>query len=272
MEKDGEFLNTLARGLSVIRVFDKHHPTMTLSQVAAATNLNPAVARRCLHTLEALGYVVRRDKQFMLTPQVMTLSSGFLDSTDLEHNVRPYLQIVRDEVGDSVSYTVLSKGDILYLSHITTNRMVRLAAHIGTRFPAYATSLGKAMLAYLDNNTLNAYLSKTEFEAFTNETITDSSIFSSVLQDVRRLGYATSQDELDYGLVSLAVPIFAPNKVLVGAINCSTSTTRVNREQMVRTRLPSLQRAASQIEQMLVHKPALVTMLSSYMQQAVDMD
>ena len=171
--KDGEFLSTLERGLSVLRCFSRERPEMTLSEVAAVTDLSPAVARRCLHTLVELGYVGRKDKLFLLTPEVMGFASAFLESMNLEEIIRPHLQIVRDNTGDSSSLAVLSGGDVLYLIHVSTNRMVRLAAGIGTRFPAYATSLGRILLAQLSDEELDSYLKTTELRHFTDKTITD---------------------------------------------------------------------------------------------------
>src|ERR1700709_1555837 len=146
---DSEYLSTLERGLSVLRAFGRDNPQMTLSEVAEITNLSPAAARRrFLNTLVKLGYVAKHHRHFLLRPEVMSFASAYLDSMSLGELVRPHLQAVRDETGDSSSLAVLSGFDILYLVHVSTNRMVRLAAGVGTRYPAYATSLGRAMLAF----------------------------------------------------------------------------------------------------------------------------
>src|SRR5665213_1776400 len=155
---DSEYLSTLERGLSVLRAFGKDNPQMTLSEVAEITDLSPAAARRCLNTLVKLGYVAKHHRHFLLRPEVMSFASAYLDSMSLGELVRPHLQAVRDESGDSSSLAVMSGYDILYLVHVSTNRMVRLAAGVGTRYPAYATSLGRAMLAFEHDEVRNHYL------------------------------------------------------------------------------------------------------------------
>jgi IclR family pca regulon transcriptional regulator len=254
---DGEYINSLARGLSVLRAFTKERPEMTLSEVAAVTELSPAVARRCLHTLVHLGYVGRNGKLFLLRPEVMTFASAFLESMNLEEIVRPHLQEVRDRTGDSSSLAVLSHHDILYLVHVSTNRMIRLAAGVGTRFPAYATSLGRVLLAYHDQQFVDDFLRTATIRAFTDMTVTSITELRGVLKQVRRDGYASIQDELDYGIVSVAVPVFADGGEILAAINCSTATTRISRNEMIQTRLPLLQQAAKRIELELRRYPIL---------------
>jgi IclR family pca regulon transcriptional regulator len=256
--RDSEFLSTLARGLSVLRAFSRERPEMTLSQVAAATELSPAVARRCLNTLVALGYVGKKDKLFLLTPEVMGFASAFLESMNLEEVVRPHLQEVRDKTGDSSSLAVFSNPDVLYLVHVSTNRMVRLAAGVGTRFPAYCTSLGKMLLAHLPSAQLEDYLRQTTLEGFTEKTITEPDALRRVLKAAREDDYASTRDELDYGIVSLAVPVRAGTPEVIGAINCSTSTSRIDPDSMVETRLEHLRTAARAIEIELQRYPALV--------------
>lgn len=261
--KDGEYLSTLARGLSVLRSFTKDRPEMTLSEVAAATELNPAVARRCLHTLVELGYVGKKGKLFLLTPEVMGFASAFLESMNLEEVVRPYLQEVRDKTGDSSSLAVLSHFDILYLVHVSTNRMVRLVAGFGTRFPAYPTSLGRVLLAYQPADRLDYYLSRATLQKLTEKTITSKRGLEKILKECRRQGFASIQDELDYGIVSVAVPIIGPDGEILAAINCSTATTRVNEAEMVESRLPQLRQAGKKIELELQRYPILVHSIRS---------
>jgi IclR family pca regulon transcriptional regulator len=257
-EKDSEFLSTLARGLTVLRAFSKDQPTMTLARVAASTGLSPAVARRCLHTLVALGYVGKEGKNFLLTPEVMSFASAFLESMNVEEVVRPHLQEVRDRTGDSSSLAVLSLPDVLYLVHVSTRRMVRLAAGMGTRFPAYATSLGRILLAHLPDAERERYLEQAALEKYTDRTITDPVRLRKIMLTARDNDYASIQDELDYGIVSVAVPVRAGNGEVVAAINCSTATSRVEPGEMLETRLPLLREAAREIEIELRRYPALV--------------
>jgi IclR family pca regulon transcriptional regulator len=255
---DSEYLSTLERGLSVLRAFGRDNPQMTLSEVAEVTSLSPAAARRCLNTLVKLGYVAKHHRHFLLRPEVMSFASAYLDSMSLGELVRPHLQAVRDETGDSSSLAVLSGFDILYLVHVSTNRMVRLAAGVGTRYPAYATSLGRAMLAFEDEDVRNHYLDTGTFTPFTEHTVTSRADLRKLLHEVRKVGYAATQDELDYGLVSLAVPILDENGRSLAAINCSTSTSRVGRDELIKTRLPILMNATRMIEQALRRQPYLL--------------
>ena len=255
---DSEYLSTLERGLSVLRAFGRDNPQMTLSEVAEVTSLSPAAARRCLNTLVKLGYVAKHHRHFLLRPEVMSFASAYLDSMSLGELVRPHLQAVRDETGDSSSLAVLSGFDILYLVHVSTNRMVRLAAGVGTRYPAYATSLGRAMLAFEHEDVRNHYLDTGTFTPFTEHTVTSRADLRKLLHEVRKVGYAATQDELDYGLVSLAVPILDENGRSLAAINCSTSTSRVGRDELIKTRLPILMNATRMIEQALRRQPYLL--------------
>lgn len=255
---DGEYLTTLARGLAVLRSFTQERPEMTLSEVAAATELSPAVARRCLNTLVHLGYVGKQGKRFLLTPEVIGFASAFLESMNLEHVVRPHLQEVRDRTGDSSSLAVLSQQNILYLVHVSTNRMVRLAAGVGTRFPAYATSLGRVLMALQSDARLEALLREVRLEPLTDKTVTSRQGLRRILKQVRAQDYASIQDELDYGIVSVAVPVRSDDGTVIAAINCSTATTRVNEADMVRTRLPHLRQAAAAIERELHRYPVLL--------------
>lgn len=262
-EKDGEYLTTLERGLSVLRSFTKERPEMTLSEVAAATSLSPAVARRCLNTLVHLGYVGKKGKLFLLTPDVMLFASAFQESMNLDQVVRPFLQDVRDKTGDSTSLAVLSGHDILYLVHISTNRMIRVPASMGTRFPAYPTSLGRVLLAFQPDERLDTYFENAEFTKLTDKTVTAPRKLRQILKQVRKDGHTSIQDELDYGIVSVAVPVFAPDGGILAAINCSTATTRVKEMDMVETRLPHLRDAAQKIEMELRRYPILVHSIKS---------
>jgi IclR family pca regulon transcriptional regulator len=255
---DGEYINSLARGLVVLRTFSRARPEMTLSEVAAAAELSPAVARRCLHTLEHLGYVGRRGRLFLLRPEVMTFASAYLESMNLSEAVRPHLQEIRDRTGDSSSLAVLSHNEVLYLVHVSTNRMIRLAAGVGTRYPAYATSLGRVLLAGESEAGLNTYLRQVKLQALTDKTVTSQDRLRQILKTVRRRGYASVQDELDYGIVSVAVPIINDRGETVAAINCSTATTRINQDEMIRTRLPLLKEGARHIDMELRRYPMLV--------------
>jgi IclR family transcriptional regulator, pca regulon regulatory protein len=255
--QDGEYINSLARGLSVLRTFTKQRPEMTLSEVASACNLSPAVVRRCLNTLMHLGYIGKNGKLFLLRPEVMTIASAYLESMNLEEVVQPHLQKLRDEVGDSTSLAVLLNDEVLYLIHVSTHRMIRLNAGVGTRFPVYPTSLGRVLMAYQEKEIRENYLQQAELVALTDKTVTAVGKLRSTFNKVRKEGYATVQDELDYGIISIAVPIFNECNEVIAAINCSTSTARVTQQNMIKSRLPKLMNVAKNIEMELRRYPIL---------------
>lgn len=256
--KDPEYLSTLERGLSVLRAFDQDHPQMPLSEVAAVTGLSPAVARRCLNTLVRLGYVAQHGRQFLLRPEVLVFGSAYLSSMNIEQVAIPHLQAVRDQTGDSSSLAVRSGTDILYVAHVSTRRTIRLGANVGTRFPLHATSLGKVLLAFEPDDAIESFLARAKLTAFTPNTVTDKAALRTRLETIRSDGFDTAKDELDYGIVSVAVPIFGPDRRIAAAINCSTSTTRISQDELVASRLPLLREAAREIEGALRRSPALV--------------
>lgn len=261
-EKDPEYLSTLERGLAVLRAFDQNHPEMQLSEVAAVTNLSPAVARRCLNTLVQLGYVAKHGRRFLLRPEVLVFGSAFMSSMNLETVALPALQYLRDETGDSSSMAVLSGHDILYVAHVSTNRHIRLSANVGTRFPIHATSLGKVLLAFQGDEAIEAYLKSATLKRFTERTVTDPAALRARLAQARANGYESALDELDYGIVSVAVPVFDKDRRVTCAINCSTTTNRISQEELIKARVPLLHHAAREIQSALLKRPFLAHSLT----------
>jgi IclR family transcriptional regulator, pca regulon regulatory protein len=260
--KDPEYLSTLERGLRVLRAFDEDHSEMTLTEVAVQTGLSPAVARRCLITLVELDYVAQHGRKFLLRPAVLTFGSAFLSSMQIEQVVAPPLQHMRDQTGDSASLSVLSGRDILYVAHVSTDRRFRLATNVGTRYPFHATSMGKVLAGFADPGLADA-LMVGDLARFTERTIVETGALNERLRLVRERGYDSALDELDYGIVSVAVPIFDRDRRAIAAINCSTSTTRISQDELVRTRLPLLRAAADEIEASLKRWPALLHALAA---------
>lgn len=259
--KDPEFLSTLERGLRVLKSFDEDNTEMTLSEVAARTGLSPAVVRRCLITLVELGYVGKHDRKFLLRPKVLTIGSAFLSAMHVEHVCLPGLQHLRDQTGDSASLSVLSGDDILYIAHVSTDRRFRLQTNVGTRYPFHATSMGKVLAAFMADTDRADLLGKARLQRFTERTLTDPEALEKRFELVRERGYDSALDELDYGIVSIAIPIFDRDRVVIAAINCSTSTTRISQDELVRTRLPLLRIAAGEIEAALRQWPTLAASL-----------
>ena len=241
-----QHVQSLARGLAVIQAFDSAHAEMTLSEVARRTDLTRATARRFLLTLADLGYVRTDGRLFALTPQVLRLGHAFLSSMGLPEIAQPHLEALSAEVGESVSVAVLDDTDIVYVARVATRRIMTVGISVGTRFPAYATSMGRVLLAHLDPDALEDYLRRAELRELTSHTVHDRDALLAELAAVRRQGYALVDQELEPGLRSIAAPIVGADDQVVGAVNVSTHTSLVTSDLRV-THLPALLRAAEAI-------------------------
>src|SRR5512139_1746855 len=146
-----DFVQSLERGLAVIRAFDRDHPELTLSEVATATGVTRAAARRFLLTLAELGYVRSDGRLFALTPRVLELGYAYLSSMSLPEVAEPHLEALVATVNESSSVSVLDGTDVVYVARVPTSRIMTVSISVGTRFPAYATSMGRVLLAGLDD-------------------------------------------------------------------------------------------------------------------------
>ena len=254
----GEFVDALARGLDVICAFSADAPEMTLTEVAARTGLSPATARRCLLTLKELGYVGLNGRRFLLRSKVLLLGGAFLDSMHLRDIADPFLQELAEAFHDSASMAVLEKKEIVYVAHAASKREPRFRVRIGWRLPANATSLGHVLLAALSPNDQASFLKQGPFTRYTARTTVDAVELQTILQSVRRDGYACVQDQLEYGSIAIAVPVHDAKGEVFAAINCSSETSRVDAAELVRSRLPRLREAAREITDSVARYPALV--------------
>ena len=258
-----EHVASLERGLRVLQTFSRDHAQLTLSEVAALPQLSPATARRSLHTLESLGYVGRSGRRFLLRPKVLGISSGYLNAINAEMVLQPFLQDLVNEVGGSPSVTILDDLQIVYLAHASANRAIRLTAGVAARYPAYATSMGRVLLAFQPDWVIDAYFSRATLHKLTEQTETNPTVLRRILRETRAKGYTSIQDELDHGILSVSLPIFAPDGMIVAASNCADVTTRLSREEIVRKRLPALRQAVRRIEGMLTQYPELANSVAS---------
>lgn len=257
MAEDREFITSLARGLSVIHAFDRDHPQQTLSEVAARTGLNPATARRCLWTLERLGYVASNGRFFMLRPKVVSLGSAFLESGRIEEIIQPILRDIVAESGDSASLGVLEDNDVLYVANFSARRFVRLTAGVGSRFPAYAVSMGRILLAALPEEQLERYLAAADLVPLTPLTVTDRKKLRKLITKARRDSYIIVRDELEEGLAAVAVPVRLKSGRTVAALNCSSLTRRLDNADTLEKRVELLQRAAQRVTEAVQLIPSL---------------
>lgn len=242
---DRDFVTTLASGLEVIIAFDDANPRMTLSEVAARTGMNRAKARRFLLTLHALGYVRKQQRYFELAPRVLQLGYSFLSANNYRSVIQQYLEDITVQSGESSSLGILDGDEVIYVARSAApHRLMAISLSVGTRLPAAHTSMGRILLGQLSESALDAYLSRISLQRYTDKTITDKDSLKKCISKVRQQGYAISDEELDSGLRSLAVPAFDANGKLLGAINISTNAARVDMNTLLKEYLPLLQEKA----------------------------
>jgi IclR family pca regulon transcriptional regulator len=246
--RDRNFVQSLERGLAVIRVLTVPVPGLTLADVAREAGLTRAAARRFLLTLEELGYARSADRRFSLTPRVLELGYSFLSSLTLPEIAQPHLRELVGRVHESSSVSVLDGSDVVYVAREPTQRIMTVAIAVGTRFPAHATSMGRVLLAGLDSAELDAFLDRGELKSFTARTLTSADALRGVIAGVRKRGYALVDRELEEGLRSVAVPIRNSQAKVVAAVNLSTHASRSTLGAIQRELLPPLRETAAAIE------------------------
>ncbi|HTE49334.1 MAG TPA: IclR family transcriptional regulator C-terminal domain-containing protein [Kofleriaceae bacterium] len=252
-----EVMGGLAKGLHVIRAFSREAPALSLSEVAAVAKLPAATARRCLHTLEELGYVTRSGRVFLLRPKVLELGAGYLDSMDIESLTRTHLEDLATRTGDSAAMTVLDGTDIVYVARASVRTLMRLEAHVGSRFPAYPTSMGRVLLAGLGREGLETYFQDAILSPLTKHTVTDRAKLAKLIGECRRAGYSAVEDELAYGVVAVAVPVLDGAGRVVAAINSSSHSKKISRAQLARDRVAMLREVSRLISAELRRLPGL---------------
>lgn len=245
--RSAEFVTSLARGLQVVRAFDVDHPVMTLSEVAKRTGLTRAAARRFLHTLRELGYVSSDGRDFRLTPHVLSLGYAYLSSMSIVEIAQPFIEKISKQVSESCSMSVLDGIDIIYIARVPAKRVMSVALSIGTRLPAYNTSMGRVLLASLDSEELDNYFAACKPTPYTPHTVSGEAALRDILAQVRADGYAAVDQELELGVRSVAVPVRERSDKTLAALNVSGHAARVSMRDMRRNFLPPLQAAASAI-------------------------
>jgi IclR family pca regulon transcriptional regulator len=252
-----EVMGGLAKGLEVIRAFTREQPALTLSQIAAAAGLPAATARRCLHTLEEIGYITRSGRTFLLRPKVLELGAAYLESMNIETLTHTHLEDLARRTGDSAALTVLDGTEIVYVARASVRTLVRLEAHVGSRLPAFPTSMGRVLLGGLGPERLDWYFANAELAPLTDKTVVDPARLRQLVAESRRAGYAAVEDELAYGVVAVAVPVFDSIGRNVSALNSSSHSKKTSKAKLVRERVPMLVEAARDISRELARLPGL---------------
>jgi IclR family pca regulon transcriptional regulator len=247
-ERDSEsFVQSFARGLSVIRAFGGNHRSMTLSEVAERAAITRASARRVLLTLQHLGYVASEGRNFRLTPKILELGFSYLSSLDVWEYAEPIMESLVSHVRESCSASVLDGDEIVYVLRVPTSRIMSINLGIGTRLPAYATSMGRVLLGGLTDDELEDYLARTTRIALTPHTVTDAGALRNIALKTRQQGWSLVDQELEIGLRSIAVPLTNVSCRTVAALNISAHAARVSARDMVEKLLPRLREAQRQI-------------------------
>jgi IclR family pca regulon transcriptional regulator len=245
---DREYVQAVERAFAVIRAFGRDRPSLTLSDVARATGLSRGTARRFLLTLQRLGYVRVEDNRFSLTARLLDLGHAFLSSNSRWDIVQEHLERLVAELDDSSSGAVLDGADVLYVVTVPRQRVFSSVVEVGTRLPAYATSLGRVLLAHLDPTDRDRYLAGVAPAPLTPRTITDPQALRAQLDLVREQGWAVVDQELELGLRSIAAPLRDCTGRVFAAVNVSTATARVTMDRLRRNHLPALLRTAAAIQ------------------------
>ena len=246
--RSADFVQSLERGLAVIRAFDSDRPELTLSDVARATGLTRATARRFLLTLSELGYVTATDGHFSLCPRVLELGYSYLSGLGLPELAPPHMERLVAQVNESSSISVLDDTDIVYVVRVPTRRIMSITLSVGTRLPAYCTSMGRVLLAGLPEHALERLLARIELRPLTPRTVTDAGALRQLLVRVRRQGYALTDQELEKGLRSIAVPIRDSAGAVAAALNVSVHASRASAAALRHDVLPLALQTAAAIE------------------------
>jgi IclR family pca regulon transcriptional regulator len=249
-----DYVQSLHRGLTVIRAFDAGHASLTLSEVAARAGLSRAVVRRLLMTLEYLGYVVRHERHFSLTPRVLELGSSYLSSLTVAALAQPFMEEVARRIDESCSLAVLDEPDIVYVQRVAVRKVMTITLAIGARLPAYCTSMGRMLLTGLEHEALERWLRALRPQALTRFTLTDKAQLRSAVERARLQDFAYVEQELQEGLCSVAVPVRDDRGRIVAALNAGMPFRVGARAHALKTVLPELRVGGHHIERALARR------------------
>jgi IclR family transcriptional regulator, pca regulon regulatory protein len=251
IEPGDSYVQSFARGLAVVRTFSGEAPAQTITEVAERAGLTRAGARRILLTLQHLGYVEAEGRLFRLTPKILDLGFAYLSSLPLWNLAEPVMEDLVADIKESCSAAVLDATDIVYVLRVPTHKIMAINLGVGSRLPAYCSSMGRVLLAGLPDEQIDARLAASDLVQRTPKTETDPTRLRALIEQVRVQGWALVAEELEEGLVSLAAPIRGRNGEVVAAINVSGQQHRTPPVVMLERFLPKLLAAAHQISSMI---------------------
>jgi IclR family transcriptional regulator, pca regulon regulatory protein len=249
---DRNYVTALERGLSVIRTFANQTDNLTLSDVAQSAGLPRATTRRLLLTLKRLGYIESDRNFFRITPQILVLANAYLTSSNLLRVSQPYIERISRTLDESVSVSILNQDAVVYVARSAKRRIESLHRDVGSQLPAYCTSMGRILLAYLGEQDLDGYLERTKLIKLTSRTIVDPRELRRVLEESRRNEYCLIDQEHELNLRSIAVPLRNAADRVIAAVNVGTEAVRTSKKQMLRSFLAVLRQAAAEMRPLLV--------------------
>ena len=243
-EGNPDFVLSLARGLRVIEAFQDRPNGVTVGEASTITGLSRASVRRLLFTLEALGYATRSGSGYHLSTRVLRLGFAFLSSHSLATLAVPVLEQISATLHESSSVGVIEGDEVVYLARSATNRVMSVGLSVGSRLPAYCTSLGRVLLSALPDAELSAYLDRVDLKSHTPKTITGKKALIAEIKRVRTQGHSIVDEELELGLRSMAVPVVTRSGRTVAAMNTGVHASRVGIEDLKKRFLPVLKESA----------------------------
>jgi IclR family pca regulon transcriptional regulator len=246
-----EGMGGLAKGLAIIETFSPHRTRLTISDAAEASGTSRASARRCLLTLTELGYLEFDGKYFRPQPRLLALSAVYSGTRSLPQIAQPFLTAARDELHESISLAVLDRDAALFVARAEAERLVTTGISIGTRIDLHCSATGRVLLSAWEDERVSAYLDRAKMEARTRYSLVRKAALREAVRSARRLGFATTDQELEIGLRSIAVPVVDSRGTLVGAMSGSASSARVSLPQMIKGFVPVLRANADALGRVL---------------------
>lgn len=250
-ERAPEGMAGLAKGLAIIEAFGASHEHLTVASAAAAAGISRASARRCLLTLTDAGYLFRQGSKYRPTPRMMRLGAAYYESASLPQLAETHLEAARDKLKESISLAIFEDGYAVFVARVEAERIISSLAKLGGRLPAYASATGRVLLASQSTETVTAYLEKAKLQKITSTTIVDKGQLLKRIENINREGYEITIDELEEGMVSMAVPVMDSEQNTVAAMSMSASSARISIKQLRKDYLPILQTHAFELSQCL---------------------
>lgn len=244
-----DVVQSLERGLLILRAFSHERRPLTMSEIAHSVNLSRPSVRRMLLTLESLGYTVQQGSTWTLTPRVLEIGSGYFSDTSLPEIAQPFLREIADAFGETCNIGMYDRGQVVQLARAEVQRVVPDGIRIGTRLPVHATSLGTIVLGGLDDAILDDYFAHAQLDSYTPHTLVNETKLRARINAARISGYAATSEELEAGMLAIAVPIRI-DRTVIAALGTTSTTARASVDSMVEKALPVLRTTAAEIARM----------------------